>query len=373
MKNCFVQLFRKEDEDAKKSVVKVIPFTCLYSFFFGIPLVSPFRFRHLILLSVTLSLRIWATYQYYVFNINVRPAIELSTVTAIYAIAYVLFYILVKRRIEIVKFISSDASLAPRMRKLDLIWLLFYSGMLIHAYFWYIHLVSKSETVESFLIPVFSPFVRSSMLFTFMVLNIMWFELSPLCVTLYFLGFNVLYSYKLNTLNSILNESMSARNILMEMKKVSIKHHQFETTFGPFAFFCFCYSFFATVYFFFNLKLVIQAGKSYYYYSICFCLLVVTLCFGMIYLVSCRNERLRLLTNLLLDQLEAKLIDGSPGNHFMIFYLRNKISTAINEPLTACRMVFLDRQIIFAFLGSCVSFSVLYIQINNGALTGGNI
>ena len=369
---CFSSRKTGDGNSAKKSLLRLVPCTSIVCCAFGILLTTPTRVHHVLLFGATALVYLWVSLVMMRDNSpRERASIEVVDAAIYYSLAQITLWFLWAKKSAMVNYLSCDVSWNERwtMRRTDFLWVLFSAGAVIHA-------CSMSQSTEPFASLLTSgldshPRLKSILSVALSVLHKLWFEMAPLtCMTLYLLGFQVLYARKFHALASISRDWPLAnpQSILLRMKQVSLKHQQFECVFGPFLFFCLCYNFLVTVYFIYSLKLLISEGKYASINIVVFSVFEQVICFAIILFISRRCEGLKDMAKALSDQLEARLADTPPASYSMVHYLQNKVHTSINEPLTACRMVVLDKQIVLAFVSSCVSFSVLFIQINNGAL-----
>ena len=372
LKYWFTQRFKNKsggESSSTKSLFKLAPCTFILAFVLGIPLSSPLKFGHLILVLVAFLLRVWLTY------CNLRPLqlnIDSVNQMSYYSLAYLSFWLLAKKSRAIVQFISSNPHSTAKVRKLDILTFLFYFVVTVLTYIPLFDEEELESDKEAF-VPKFLDFSPTLKEITFTLLllyHTIWLQLSPLCAIIYALGYRVLFEFKMNTLTSLFTSfhPVNYRPFLAKLKSVRERQKQFESIFSCFLFLSLSYNFLATVFFFLNVKLLTSQGKSFYYYYIVYCLFLQMMCIGWIFFVSFYNEKLKQTSDSVSAQLEMQLGENLPANSSLINFLQKKIHMSINEPLTACKMVTVDRQIVLATATSCVSFAVLVIQINNGAL-----
>ena len=367
LKSRFTFENKSEDESSStKSLFKLAPCTFIIAFILGMPLSTATTFRHLSLFLANLLLRIWLSYsELSTLNMTFQPFARVNH----YLAAYVTSYLFFKNSRKIVTFISSGQSLAPKLRKIDILCLLLYSVVVTLFYCVALNIEFRGpKSALSFLdgSPAFKRIVLSILTFY----QITWLQLAPLCAVVYALGFCVLFEFKVNTLASLLHDfhPVNYRPLLTKVKSVSDRQQQFESVFSCFLFVSLFYNFLSTIYFLYNLTLLVSHSNKYSYYLIIYNLFQQAICIGLIFFVSFHDERLKESTNRVCGRIELQMGENLPANSCLITFLRKKIYKTINEPLTACKMVTVDRQIVLATAASCVSFAVLLIQINNGAL-----
>ena len=289
-----------------------------------------------------------------------------------FSLGYATLWLILRKRSEIVHFLSSDPASVPKLRKIDLLCLFLHSTLTFIFILPTVTYPNVLEAREKLFAPflIFSPPLKRIVLFILLLLDISWFQLTPFCIVLYTLGYYNLYAFKLTVLTDILNtkDPINCHYITHKLKCVSIKQHKFESIFGPFLFLVLCYNSLASIHFFYALKKVTTDHSPQFYYFLAYSLFIQVMCISMILFVSCYNEKLKDLSTFVLDQLESKLLKTSIVDYSMVNWLYKKIN-AINQPLTVCKMMNIDRQIVLAIATSCFSFSALYIQMNNATLT----
>ena len=371
LKNWFKRVFDNKTEDeisSTKSLFKLAPCTFIIAFILGIPLSSRSKSWHLLLFlaSVLLRLRLACS------DLDSSRLDFAVAQLVYYGLALVTFCFFFKKRTQVVKFISSYPHLAPRLRRIDIVSLISYSMVLILLCYplsdeGELALVMKAFPM-SFL--DHSPTLKHILFAMTYSYHLIWIQIAPLCVVMYALGYNVLFEYKWNILASICSSlhPVDYSPLLAKLKSVSDKQKQFESIFSCFLFVSLFYNFLATVFFFLNVIFLISKGKSFYYCYIFFCLFIQIDSIGLVFFVSHYNKRIEAFSSSVSTQLELQLGKNLPVNSSLIIFLQKKIHEYINEPLTACEMVTVDRKIVLTTAASCVSFSVLLIQINNGAL-----
>lgn len=372
--NCFVdklrQLFHSKTEDScssKKSFFRLAPCTFIIASILGIPLSSHSKSWHRILLLATLSLRVWLTYT------NIRPDFTFSLASiaqlSYYILGYMTFILIYRKKSDIASFVKSNAHLRWKLRKIDLLSLFLYSLVVVIIA---IPLMQHKQ-MEYEANWAHSSFLSlKKLLFSLLFFyQIIWLQMAPLTAILYTLGYCVLYNLKCRTLAQIFThwDSVNFRPLLFRLKIVSKKHQQFEAIFGPLLLICLIYNFILSVYFFYNLKLV-SAEKGggrggMYYFFIAFFVYIMSICISLILCVSHFNEKLKDLSNFVSDEIKTRLSDNFPANCPVITFLEKQINKTINEPMTACKLVTVDKQTVLAIAASCVSFAVLLIQIHD--------
>lgn len=321
----------------------------------------------------TLVPRLWISYSAIKYDLKRDITMIFINQIAVCFLGYLTLILFLRKRREIVTFLKSDASLAPKFRRFDLIFPIFFLGPIV---FHYIPLLSAKFSFElyekKFLGSIFAfcPILQMIMSHLVLISTLTWFQLAPLCAILYSLGYSILFVYKVNTLTSISENfnSTQYKCILLKLTSVSVKQEQFESIFGPFLFICLCYNFLSTVYLIFVLQVIFLNRSLHLSSFAASCLCIQAICIAFIFFISIYNEKLKKLSMRISSQLELNLIDNCPAHFWVVSYLQNRITSCINEPLTAWKMVTVDRQVILTIATSCVTFSVLFIQINNGSL-----
>ena len=322
------------------------------------------------------------TWRYLSCNFEYSEAVEIFNEFAFYFFAYATYWAIFKKRNLIFDFLASnsDASLESRMRKIDLVGPLFYTALVVSKV---LPLLASRDLYEMFKRSLFSSIPESYYILTktLIIVSVIFYKLlfllSPICVVLYALGYQVLYSYKMKVLRFISNNlnSITFNCLVTKLEQVARKHKQFESIFGPLVLFCLCYNFFATVYFFILLE-KLTSGRSlnfqpfdfYYFCYLAYCFLVEAIFIGLVICVSHCNDKIGGLSNDILESIELKLSQNLSSNFLLVDYLEGKIDNSFKEPLTAYKVVAVDKRVVFATAASCLSFAVLLIQINNGAL-----
>lgn len=369
-------LFRNRfagENSTANSLFKVAPFTYIASLFFGVPLITPVKGHHEMLSVVTLLLRCYSVYAALIYDFTSEFSIVFLNQLALSFLGFVTLWLFINKRASIISFLSSDTASAPKLRRTDILCPILCLGPLLLQILPALcssvsYLYHKNKLVGSFF--DFSPILEYTVFSVFFALALNWFQVVPLCVILYSLGYCVLYTHKMTVLASISSNwhCITYSRILKMLKDVSAKQEQFEATFGPFLFISLCYNFLSTVYFIYGLKLTISSRMAHLYYFMASCLLVQIICIGLIFFISICNEKVKKLSMFVSDQLESKFDQDISMTFLMVNYLQNKINSCINEPVTACKMVNVDRKIVLTIATSCVTFSVLFVQINDGAL-----
>ena len=370
LRNFLRRLMNKKTGDEfidAKSLFQLLPLTIVSCNLFGVPFCSSYKWPHWILISTLLIIRIWCTFDNFKFNLDHnRPGIQTLNEIAFYSISFVAYWFLVRNRKKMIAFLTSEASASPKLRKVDFMWLALFFAFIAHA-----SGVTKDKSERVLVLPNFQlPIVKDITSLIISLLELMFFDFCPhFCTIIYLIAFHVLYMHKLNVLQFICNkwQSKSPQVLFLQLREASLKQSTFEDVFSPFLLISLFANFCVSVYFFFNLKSIFTDNETSYksvIYSFC----TEGFTFGVIFFISCRNERLKELSSALCDHLHLALIQQSSANYCMINHLEKKINEAINEPLTVCKLVTVERQLVLAFVSSCISFSVLFIQINNGAL-----
>lgn len=360
-----------------KSFIRLIPLTQLSCVAAGIFLCNPTRKWHMVWSLVTVLLRLWMAYCYASEEIKARGTIESINEVTFYSFTFVSYILLAKKKSSTVQFLSSEKLSPVDLRKVDLLCLLFYLGAVAMTTIPEVESpilfgLNKKKVFGSLLRSF--PTVESIMCFLSLVIYNFWFQLAPLFSVIYALGYMVLYSCKLNALNFIETNlhQLDHRSLMLKLKQVKCKQKQFESIFGPFLLLVLGNNFLATMYFFLILKLMIADESGLYYnyclYYIAYCVHIEIICIGLIFCIAHYNAKIKDLSDEVLGQIEAKSSGNLHLNFLLVKYLQEKINKSINDPLTACGMVNVDRQIVLGIAASCISFAVLLIQINNGAL-----
>lgn len=375
LSNNWFRWFRKTSDESNSphvSLFKLIPFTATICFWFGVPLSNPTKVHHWVLFVVTLVPRILYSYSAMKYDLEVAIAMISINQLTFLGLGYIFLFVLARNKSKVVSFLTSDASVAREFRKIDLLCpLLILVPMLLQHFPIFISppLFVYFETKCCSLLQC-CPTVKYIVARITFVSVFLWFQLIPLCSVFYSLGFRILYSHKMSILTEISNNWRSSNfdSILLKLNTVCEKQKQFESIFGPFLFICLCYNFISTVFFINLVNRLILGETSFLFYYAASMMSVQLICITLVLLISIYNEKIKTFANFISAQLECRLTEEPLSTFFMINYLRKKIYAVANEPLTACKMVTLDRQIILTVATSCVTFSVLLIQINNGAL-----
>lgn len=359
----------------EQSLFKMLPFTCLICLFFGVSLSNTTRKCRWLPLVCTLPPRLWIVYFGMKHDLEQDFFVIFLNQGADFFVGFVTLWLLIQKRNEIVSFLSSNLSLVPKLRRFDLLVplfiftpILFESLPLLKA----THLLSYFETKFLGSHLTYNFITRFIISFTICMCTSIWFQLVPLGLVIYYLGFCVLDAERVDFLDCLSNNwrSTGYNSILRRVKVVSQKHQEFESIFGPFLFMCLCCYFTSTVYLISLVRMLLtnsQDGYLYYFFASCF--IIQLMCIGMIFFISLFNEKVKHRAAVVSAQLEFELIQHSSATFLMINYLQSKICSSINEPLTAWKMVEVDRKVILTIVTSCVTLSVLFVQINNGALT----
>lgn len=352
------------------SLFKMMPFNCISCLLFGVPLSKSTKLGHILLFLLSGILRFLISYT--ILRHDIKKDATLATVNqvAIYILGFPSFWLFMRRKKQIVRFLSSDPSLAPKLHKIDLLCPLMYSVIATLQMLPFILTPSIISFYENTVMPAsldFCPPLKHTLFASLLVLSISWFHLAPFSVGLYALGYCVLYSSKLTLLNSISEKKTNYQDVLIQVKSVYTKHEHFESSFGPLLFICFCCYFISTVNMIYIFKILYTNQLTFYYYFLAYSLLVQFMSAGLVLFVSIYNEKLKRMSILLLGQLELQLGETSLGT-LMISYLQKRIWQVTNEPLTAWKMVTVSRQVILTVTASCITFSVLFIQIISGTV-----
>lgn len=361
-------------EEARKSLFKTIPFVSLNCLLLGIPLSSSLKVLHLVLYAVALLLRFCMLGLALQDDIRmVTPMISLGDFF-LHCMGSITFCVLMKKRSGIVAFLSSDSSSTSKMRKIDLLWpIIFFVPFLLE----YAALCTDVNVFKyykgKFLLSALDSHrtVQRVLIQLLVVVHLVWFGMEPLCVFIYALGYCVLYNHKLNVLTSISNKwhVNNFKSILLKLQSVTQKQEQFESAFGPFLFICLCYNFVSSVLFIYFLDFIYSnRSKGDFSHAVASRFFIQLISMGLVFLISIYNEKLRKLSFQISEQLELKLTESASEKFLAVTYLQSKINKSINRPLTACKMVTVRRQVVLTIAASCVTFSVLLIQINNGSL-----
>lgn len=374
-KNWFTSFFRRSlgEKDNRKCLFKFIPFVHINSLLLGVPLITPAQVHHRMLHIFSLLAHIFVFCFLVKRNFEQKNSMVIVSDLLYNSMGMIAFFLLLKKRKCIVDFISSDESLAPKLKRIDTVWTLTFSSFLFLEYFC-VHLSPLLyEFYETkFLLKFLNSFptLQRILIHLMAIGYVIMFQTEPMCLVLYSLGYCVLYSYKFGVLKSTSSSWQvdSLRATLLKLQSVTKIHDQFERTFGPFLLVLLCYNFVSAVYFIYFLNLLISSGVLEMYYTGAFTLFSQLISIVLILVISIYNERLKKLSLDLSDQLELNLGGNSVENFLMVKYLQCKIVKCINQPLTACKMVTIRRHIVLTIITSCVTFSVLFIQIYNGSL-----
>ena len=355
------------------SLFNSIPLTYGICLVFGVPLCNPTKVHHSIAFIISLVPRIIYTYFSLKYDFeNETPVIFINQLTII-ALGFSFFFILSQKRSQIVTFLTCEPSLVSKFRRLELIYFfLFLVPIALYNLPIFFFPVIRGSIEQKFIGPPwqFCPTLHQIVGQFLLVLCLIWFQLIPLSVSLYSLGFCVLHSYKLNISASVRADCKCKdySSVICKMQLISRKHSQFESIFGPFLFIGLCYNFLTAVYFIKMIDILLGKPPPFLFYFAAANVFAQATCFGMIFAISIYTQRTKEFLASISSHLEFELTQNSLGDFLMINYIRKKLDSLVNEPLTACKMITLDRQVILTIATSCVTFSVLLIQINNGAL-----
>ena len=363
--------FRENKSNSQKevSLFKIIPFTYIICTFFGVSLSTHSKIHHRVTHFVFSLLRILCLYSFVRPEIYPGNAMKVINQTLFYLVGLIFYWLFIGRRKAIVTFLLSNASAISKMKSINILHpLLVLVPHLLTGMFFFFSSVRDyqknlfgpiSECCPSFALVLFYViFSVGSLLFQ-----------PTLCMVMYVLGYCVLYTEKSSVLTSIGRnwKSVEYDVIVRQLKSVSDKQEHFECIFGPFLFICLYQIFSSTVQLIYLIRALLL-----YRSLICFAasiLLTQVSCVGLIFYVCICNDRLKSQAASISFQMEEQLVGHSATTLLLISKLQRRISETINEPLTAWKMMTVDRQIVLSIAASCVSFSVLYIQINNGALS----
>ena len=197
-----------EPNFTRGSLFKLMPCTHIHLIILGAPVCDCWKLWHIALLVVTSLIRLWMTWRYLSRNFAVSEAIETFNEIAFYAYAYATFWVILRRLNLIFDFLASNygASLESKMRKIDLVGPLIYVTMTATTVIPIIASRDVFEEFKNFVFPSFfdSFFILTKILILFYLVSYkLWFQLSPICVVIYALGYAVLYSYKMKVLKFI--------------------------------------------------------------------------------------------------------------------------------------------------------------------------
>lgn len=378
LKHLFKSCFRRnkvEPNSPERRLFSFVPFTYVACVLYGVPLSNPTKLRHVIALIVTLIPRIWISY--FALKYDFANGVKLIILKQFYlnVLGLITFCLLVKKKSQIVSFLTSDVLLVHKFKRIDLlsVFLFILPPVLHHIPVWFSpHLHEMYR--KKFLGSAFEcyPILQRVLFYATFVSLVHWFAIASLTVVLYYFGYCVLYAHKVRVLASISfnRQSTNFTSLLSSLNSVSERQKEFETIFGPFLLVCFTYYFMATLYFIDIIRQLFMGGHSHLYYFVAACLFSQATCIGLIFLVSSGNEKVKNLSASVSARLDTQLAQSNPCSFLMVNHLQKRIHYSINEPLTAWKMFTVHRQVILTIATSCVTFSVLFIQINNGALAG---
>ena len=353
------------------SLSRTVPFTHIICIIFGVPLSSPRKRHHLVTYLAFFLLRIVTSYGV------LEP--EMSSGVSLVAIAHVLsllfgffvYWLLIQRREVIVTFLSSNAEAVGKMKNIDRLHPLMHCGPILLA-----DITFSVSSVGPCQKELFAsaldccPTLRLVLCEAMLLLALFLYQTATLCMVTYALGYCVLYAEKSSVLTLIGRtwKSVEYDVIVRQLKSVSVKQERFESIFGPFLFICLCQTFLNTVDLIYTIQVVLFHRMNSLTLFVASGLLTQVSCVGLTFYVCICNDRLKSQAASVSFQMEQQLARHSATTLLLISKLQRRISETINEPLTAWKMLTVDRQIALSIAASCVSFSVLYIQINNGAL-----
>lgn len=354
---------------------KLVPCVFANSILLGVPLSTPKKVSHCILHVIACFFRALSTY-YAVKDVFVSEAASSIALTMFVScsLEVILFFLLLNKANAIISFLSSDSSLALKLKKIDLLLL---PGCFCSVFLMCLPMFA-SESFFNYSESIFgAPFFNSRSVpqRIWVYISTFFFSLIyqsvPLAVILYSLGYCVLHHFKVNILNSIANgwQMNTFHSIMVKLQSVTKKHEEFESIFGPFLLVCLGYNFIAVVCFIYFLNLAIVTRNMEEMYTIAGELFIQLSTMGLIFVISIYNEKLRQQFIHVQEQMELLLVKNSGENTSLITYLLSKLDKSINEPLTACKLINIRRHVLLSIATSCVTFAVLLIQINSGNLT----
>ena len=359
----------KPENRRKESLFRTIPFTYIICFTSGVILSNVCKIAQLGTDLVFLLVRISLTYNILKFEFEK----DISMVAVGHAmhclLGFITFGLLIKKRQAITNFVMSDVTARSGLKRIDLLFSL-------------VHFVPMVFVSIPFYIKPFDltmvdfmdccPRLRVVIIYFFFAANSLVFQVVTPCVFIHALGYCVLYTEKSNVLNSISREiqeqSLDYNCILKRLKSVSAKQDQFEFIFGPFLFLSLIILFLFTVFVIYFVQLLFSYQSLERLLLVLYSIFMQITCMGHIFFVSICNDRLRTKAADVSSQLEENLTAYPTRTLWLIGHLQKKIDETINQPLTAWKMMIVDRKIVLSTAASCVSFSVLYIQISNGSL-----
>lgn len=361
------EMKRKEPGQSLKS----IPFVSINFLLLGI-FHSSSKFWRFTFDFVASLLHLGMSYVVIRYDVRMEPSIFSFSICLHHCMGMSAFLLLMRKKSEIRSFLTSNSSLAPKLRKIDILWPLAFSVPVILEYV-VLYLHPRTHYKGRFAIAALdhSPTLQLALVHLCFIVYMTWFELEPLCLILYSLGYCVLYNYKFDVVSSIFyGEHVNTfPSILLKFQSVTRKQQQFESVFGPFLLISLCYNFISTVFFIYLLNVLLINPRSYdLYHVLTGRLFLQAVSVGLIFVISIYDNKLKKFSRQIADQLELKLAECSAKDFLVITYLQRKIDSSINKPLTACEMVTIQRHVILTIATSCVTFAVLLIQINNGAL-----
>lgn len=361
--------------------------TCLL---FGVPLVSdPTSLRQRVVHSIVyVTLFAVMLVSRLAYSYDKLTQVKLGFVDVVIVIhlvfGFIALFVFARKRSDIVKFLTSlgHSSVIALHRKLDLLCLLFSLVPIVADFLGELAEMRalRSELKDQFdFIWLFEGYNNFNLGFIFFLFAHFHFELMPICVTLYSFGYYALYAQKVQTLNCISKKfsshidqqelSINYNSVMCELEAISEEQELFESTFGPFLFIALCNYFTAnlnSIAIMCNLLLLRKKSIEFpgFYYSLAHYLFDQAVCVGLIFFVSLFNGRLRKMSTELFNQLRSNLNESQSMTFLMVNLMENKIHNSINEPLTAWKVVTLDRKVILTIATSCVTFSVLILQID---------
>lgn len=369
---------RKVSNPTRTSLFRSIPFTQIHAAIVGAPLSKPWSQWHVIWSVAILLARLWVTWIFLEYNIKRNKSIETLNDLAFFFLAHVTYILILLKKNLIIDFLASEGSSAPKLRKIDLLGPLVYGVIIVITI---IPAIGSKNAMDRFKrlflssIPDSFCTLSNILVFTLQILYKLWFQLAPICAVIYALGYQVLYYYKVNVLKSISSNlnSLTLNGFLAKLKQVIHKQKQFESIFGPFILYCVCYNFFVNVYIFIHIQRLVSQEReidfsNFSLYYIAYSVLVEAMSIGLIICISRCNEKIQSLSSDISDLIEVKLSKDLACNFLLVKYLQKKMHTSFNRPLTAHKIVDINKRVVLTTTASCFSFAVLLIQINNGAL-----
>ena len=369
LKSWFKVAQHKPENCRKESLFRTIPFTYIIFLTSGICLSNVSKIAQFTTYLVFLVLRVLFACAMLKFEFELDVSMVAISHVMNFFLAFIAYGLLIRKRQAIIDFVMSDVTARTGLKRIDLLFSLAHFGSIV---FMIISLFVIPEEYSVFDFMDCCPRLSAVLMYIFLAVNLVLFQITTPCAFIHALGYCVLYTEKFNVLNSISREiqeqSLDYNCTLKRLKSVSAKQDQFEFIFGPFLFLSLLIFFILTVFLIYYVQVSLLYRTFDFLFITVYSFFIQMACMGHIFFVSICNDRLRTKAADVSSQLEENLTAYPTRTLWLIGHLQKKIDETINQPLTAWKMMIVDRKIVLSTAASCVSFSVLYIQISNGSL-----